>query len=145
MNFNPQNKSRGISSIELTPLVDVVFLLLIFFLLTATYVKNPNIDIDLPKASPQEIFTKDNDITLAIKKDGTVKYNNNQVTMTELKEILFKKIKTGAKNAVVIVKADKKSTHGKVVEVMDIAKSAGFSKLAIAVSAPSPDEKTESK
>ncbi|MBN2803982.1 MAG: biopolymer transporter ExbD [Deltaproteobacteria bacterium] len=140
MNFNPDEKSKGISTIELTPLVDVVFLLLIFFLLTATYVKNPNIDIDLPKATPQETFTKDNDLTIAIKKDGTIRYDNDSVSILKLKEIFENKIKKGGKNAVVIVKADKGSTHGRVVEVMDLAKSSGFSKLAIAVSAPVESE-----
>jgi biopolymer transport protein ExbD len=137
MNFNPDSSNKGITSIELTPLVDVVFLLLIFFLLTATYVKNPNIDIDLPKASPQEIFTKENDVTVAIKEDGTIKFESKELTVKQLETILTQRVKKGGKDAVVIVNADKGARHGKVVEIMDMAKRIGYSKLAIAVDAPS--------
>ncbi|MBN2340257.1 MAG: biopolymer transporter ExbD [Deltaproteobacteria bacterium] len=136
MKFTSDKKNRAIATLEVTPLVDVVFLLLIFFLLTATYVKNPNIDIDLPKASSQEMFPKDKDITVAIKKDGTMKVENEVVTLKKLETYLKKRLSKSGKAAVVIVKADKGAKHGNVVSVMDMAKRVGYSKLAIAVDAP---------
>ncbi|MBN2527361.1 MAG: biopolymer transporter ExbD [Deltaproteobacteria bacterium] len=136
MNFSTGKKNRAIGALEVTPLVDVVFLLLIFFLLTATYVKNPNIDIDLPKASSQELFPKNKDVTIAVKRDGTVKVDKDTVTMKELESYLKNRLKKSGKEAVVIVKADKGARHGKVVSIMDMAKRVGYSRLAIAVNTP---------
>jgi biopolymer transport protein ExbD len=139
MNFSSGKKNRAIATLEVTPLVDVVFLLLIFFLLTATYVKNPNIDIDLPKASPQDLFPEDNDITVAVTSDGTMKVEKNVVTMKELSTYLKKRLKESGKDAVVIVKADKGAKHGVVVSIMDLAKKLGYGKLAIAVNSSSKE------
>lgn len=141
MKFNSDKKNRAIASLEVTPLVDVVFLLLIFFLLTATYVKNPNIDIDLPKASSQELFPKDKDVTVAVKKDGTLKVENENMSLSALETYLKKRLSKTGKETVVIVKADKGARHGKVVTVMDMAKRVGYSKLAIAVDASQGGEK----
>ena len=133
MNFSTRKKNRAIATLEVTPLVDVVFLLLIFFLLTATYVKNPNIDIDLPKASPQELFPKDKDVTVAVKKDGTIRVDKETYTMKALEKYLREQLKKSGKNAVVIVNADKGARHGRVVSIMDLAKKVGYGRLAIAV------------
>ena len=141
MNFSSRKKNRAMATLEVTPLVDVVFLLLIFFLLTATYVKNPNIDIDLPKASPQEQFPKNKDVTVAIREDGTVRVEKDTLTMQELEKYLKDRLKQSGKDAVVIVKADKGTRHGKVVSIMDMAKRVGYGKLAIAVD--STGEKNE--
>mgnify|MGYP001245982779 CR=1 FL=1 len=141
MKFTTNRKSRAIAVLEITPLIDVVFLLLLFFLLTATYVKNPNIDIDLPKASSQEIFPKEKDVVIAIRKDGTIKHDTREVTMAQLESILTERFKKGGAETVVVVKADKGARHGKVVEVMDLAKRLGFGRLAIAVNASASGEK----
>ena len=144
MNFSSSGKkNRAVATLEVTPLVDVVFLLLIFFLLTATYVKNPNIDIDLPKASSQELFPKNKDVTIAVKKDGTVKVDRDTLSMKELETYLKKQLKKSGKDAVVIVKADKGARHGKVVSIMDMAKRVGYSRLAIAVHTPGAGEGEE--
>ena len=50
MNFSTRTKRRGLTDINLTPLVDIVFILLIFFLITSTFVQSPGIDVNLPKA-----------------------------------------------------------------------------------------------
>ncbi|MBN2718657.1 MAG: biopolymer transporter ExbD [Deltaproteobacteria bacterium] len=135
MNFSTDKKNRTIATLEVTPLVDVVFLLLIFFLLTATYVKNPNIDIELPKASPQDLFPKDKDLTVVITKDGSIRVEKDALSMKQLEDYMKKRLKASGKDAVVIVRADKGARHGNVVDVMDMAKRIGFGKLAIAVNA----------
>jgi biopolymer transport protein ExbD len=134
MNFRTKNlKSTRIPvAIEVTPLVDCIFQLLIFFLLTATYVKNPNFDINLPEASSKLTSDVREDLRIVISKEGTFKYNNAAVSAAQLKEVLAEKFKAD-KTSVILIQADRETRHGKVVEAMDIAKTVGFSRLGIAV------------
>ncbi len=136
MNFRGGRKARGTVVLEVTPLVDIVFLLLIFFLLTATYVKNPNLDISLPKASLDQVTSHKKDISVAVKKDGELRYDNRDISMKQLEGILLAEYSEN-EDAIIVIRADKKSQHGRVVEVMDLAKKVGFSKLAIAIQAKS--------
>ena len=136
MNFHPTRKTRKTVALEVTPLVDVVFLLLIFFLLTATYVKNPNLDIDLPKASLDQAASNKKDISIAIKEDGELRYENEAVSIEKLEGILSAEY-ANEEESIIVIRADKGSRHGRVVEVMDLAKKIGFQKLAIAIKAQS--------
>jgi|YelNatPaOPRAMG01_1025707.scaffolds.fasta_scaffold115193_2 biopolymer transport protein ExbD len=134
MNFRKKGtfKSKSQETINMTPIVDIVFQLLIFFLLTATYVKNPNFDVNLPEASSKLTSNTKEDIRVVILKDGTLKFNGSIINENQLKEILREKFKTNP-SSVVLIQADTDTKHGKVVEIMDIAKNAGFSRLGIAV------------
>jgi biopolymer transport protein ExbD len=132
MNFRGERKSKGTVVIEVTPLVDIVFLLLIFFLLTATYVKNPNLDISLPKASLNQVTTHENDIAIVIREDGIIRYGKENVSIEKLEGILRAEYSQD-KDSIIVINADKGSRHGRVVDVMDLAKKVGFGKLAIAI------------
>jgi biopolymer transport protein ExbD len=140
MKFKDESRSKGTVALEVTPLVDVIFLLLIFFLLTATYVKNPNLDISLPSASINQVTSHKKEIGIAIKTDGELRYENEEVSMDRLAGILAAEYAEN-QEAIVIIRADKHSEHGRVVEVMDLAKKVGFAKLAIAIQAQSPPVK----
>ena len=137
MQFREDKKSKGTVVLEVTPLVDIVFLLLIFFLLTATYVKNPNLDISLPNASINQVTSHKKEIAIAIKTNGELRYENEEVSVDRLEGILRAEY-AESQESIVIIRADKKSHHGRVVEVMDLAKKVGFSKLAIAIQAKAP-------
>ena len=117
---------------DITPLVDVVFQLLIFFTLTATYVRNPNFEINLPKASSNLTTNVKKDVTVVVTQDGDLKYDTREVSEAELQKLLEKDFEANP-GAIVLIKADTDSRHGKVVEVMDMAKKIGFSRLGIAV------------
>lgn len=134
MNFRDESKKRGAVVLEITPLVDVVFLLLIFFLLTATYVKNPNLDISLPKASLSQATNQKRDLSIAVKKDGEIRYDNQEISVEKLEGILRAEYSEN-QDMVIVINADKEAKHGRVVEVMDLAKKVGFDKLAIAIQA----------
>ena len=136
MNFRDGRRERGSVALEITPLVDVVFLLLIFFLLTATYVKNPSLDINLPKASIKQSTDHKKEIGIAVRKDGEVRYDNEAVSIEKLEGLLSAAYSEN-KDSIVVIRADKLSHHGRVVEVMDLAKKVGFAKLAIAIQAKS--------
>jgi biopolymer transport protein ExbD len=134
MNFRQQRGKRIITALEVTPLVDIVFLLLIFFLLTATYVKNPNLDINLPKASINQVTSRERDITIAITKSGELRYENQEISSEKLEGILRAEYSEHS-DSFIVIRADEGSRHGRVVEVMDLAKRIGFGRLAIATQA----------
>jgi biopolymer transport protein ExbD len=136
MNFRRDRSSRIIAALEVTPLVDIVFLLLIFFLLTATYVKNPSLDINLPKASLNQVTSRERDITIGITKQGEIRYDNKEISPEKLEGILRAEYAERS-DSIVVIRADEGSRHGRVVEVMDMAKRVGFARLAIATQARS--------
>ena len=131
MKFRARKQKRGQSEVNLTPLVDIVFILLIFFLITSTFVQNPGIEVELPKASAASTDVQSDNIIMAITKDGLVIHEGKIMSAEELRERLTQHRKNKPEQLVVI-QADSTAHHGKVVEVMDIAQGVGFHRLAIA-------------
>lgn len=122
---------REDARIEITPLVDMVFLLLIFFMLSTTFIVTPGIKVNLPRASAEKISREKKEVRVVITKDNRVFLERRLVTLQELE----RRLKGAAQKnpqTMVIIQADAKSLHGKVVEVMDIAKTSGLNRLAIA-------------
>lgn len=131
MKFLDRKNGQGIlSNLDLTPVVDVVFNLLIFFALSLNFAaQTSGIKVKLPKATAAE-QVKTEDITINLTSEGKM-YYNDEVTNTNT---LIEKLKeTENKELLVIIKADNDINHGLVVETMDLVKSNGFSRLAIAV------------
>ncbi len=130
MNFRQKNR-REVSQLDMTPLVDVVFNLLIFFMLSTTFVTTPGIKINLPQASSKELKVQEKEVRIALTRKGKIYVNRKLVMLNDVKKILKQKARINPK-ILVIIQADEQVTHGKVVQIMDIAKSCGLSKLAIA-------------
>ena len=118
--------------LNLTPLIDVVFLLIIFFMLTTTFrTVFQGIKVDLPTTTtPQEKIERN--IIISITKDNHLYLDERKVTESELVQRLKKKLE--GRGGLVIVNADKDVLHGRVVEVMDLAKQAGADRLGILTS-----------
>jgi len=120
-------KSRSaMSEINVTPLVDVMLVLLIIFMVTAPLMQQ-GVDVNLPKAKGKDLPTEER-ITLIIKKEGTVFMNDSPVSMDEMKRKLQA---AGKLNPNVFLKADKSVPYGFVVEVMGEIKDAGIEKLGM--------------
>jgi len=120
---------------DLTPLVDIVFLLLIFFMLTSSFVEvKPGVKVNLPQASAPNVGEK-NDVTVSIDINNTLYLNNRVISPKDLYFNLSKLVKVNP-NILAIVEADKGVTHGKVVRVMDLIRRAGVKKIAIATKPP---------
>ena len=118
--------------LDLTPLIDVVFLLLIFFMVTTTFVPDATgLQVDLPRSSSQEVIPEGEDLTLELGSDGTVSIEGRSLSSTELSAELRK---AAAKDpgTLVILEADAELSHGRVVEVMDLARELGLTSFAIA-------------
>ena len=122
-------RSRRVS-LDMTPLIDVVLMLVIFFMLTTTFVLAPGIKVDLPAGhSVQQ--TREMDKVVIIMKDGAVYYQDERVDLATLQAAL-QEAQQQQPTLRVVVKADKNALHGRVVEVMDMAKRIGIARLAIA-------------
>ena len=134
MNFRSQRSRRGGAEVNLTPLIDIVFQLLIFFLITTTFVQNPGIDVELPKASAEPVQSEKDSVIIAVTKEGRIVHEGSVVSDDELMTRLGSHFEQRP-TAVVIVQADTDTSHGKVVEVMDVARRVGFQSLAIATMA----------
>ena len=134
-------KLSSITNLDLTPMVDVVFNLLIFFALSLNFVASSGgINVNLPEASSAKPIKTEN-ITINLTKGGKLYYNKEVATKEQIKKNL-KAVKD--KSSLIIIRADNEVEHGKVVEAMDLAKVEGFTKLAIAVD-QAPDSQEKSK
>jgi len=114
--------------LDIVPLIDVVFLLLIFFMLTSSFIFQPGIKVNLPKAITSEVVHKKSLILLFTKEDS-IYLNERSVTMDELATRLAIAAK---EDRPVLIKADRTSSLGKIVEVWDLCREEGISQINIA-------------
>ena len=120
----------GGNLVDLTPLIDVTFQLLIFFLLTATFNNDAAFKVKLPKATANDPATETKAIVVEISEDGRFEVDKKIVDEAELQTRLCMAAKEiGA--STVNIKADQNTKHEKVVQAMDVAKACGIEKLGI--------------
>lgn len=129
MQFRERKRVR--LGLEIAPLVDVIFLLLIFFLLSSPFVFQPGIRVRLPEATTEDVQPRN--IFITITKDGVL-YLNGEITDIETLPSQLKGLILENGERFVIIKADKDTRHERVVEVLDVSKMVGIEKLGIATS-----------
>lgn len=140
MKFNSRGGARDEARIDLTAMLDVVFNLLLFFVVTTSFdkedksEKTPGIQVDLPQSGAQAILSDDRDINVWMTTDGAVFIDDQPVDMEGLRGV-FRDRAAQDPQTLVVIKADEGVSHGRVVRVMDMAKTFGLSKLAIATDA----------
>lgn len=132
---------RDDARIEITPLVDMVFLLLIFFMLSTTFIVSPGIKVNLPQSSAEKVTQEKKEVQVVITEDNKVFVESVLVDMGGLEQRLVGAAQQDPQT-LVIIKADAKALHGKVVEVMDLAKQSGLNRMAIATQ---PKEKENAR
>ena len=118
----------GLKQIDIAPLIDIVFQLLIFFMLTSSFIMQPGIKVNLPKAVTSEVVKFEN-IELLITGENVTYLNGQVVTMQELKTLLKQAAK---REQTILIKADKRASLGRVVEIWDLARDLGISQINIA-------------
>lgn len=116
--------------INIAPLVDMVFLLLIFFLVTTTFSKETGVTVNKPQAKTAASLTKEN-IMIAVTERGTIHIHNREVDLKSLNTIVRRIIENRPDSSVVII-ADENTRTGLVVDVMDECKQAGAKKISLA-------------
>ena len=129
-------RSRAIPQhpgIQLAPLVDVLLLLLIFFLLTWNAARNENeLDVKIPKASAaKERSAPIGDVIVNVKADGNVVVNRRTLTGPELQELLKSMVQLNPEQAVVI-RGDETGAYKNIVEVLNVCTEAGITNVAFA-------------
>ena len=118
------------TGIDISPLIDMVFILLIFFMVTTTFVKDMKLDLDRPgAASAQKASTKS--IRLSIDKNSVVYLEGNPVKMWVLQSKIKDLLSKGSSKSILVI-TDKKVSVDKLVDVMDQCKLAGATDIAVA-------------
>lgn len=119
---------HGLKQIDIAPLIDVVFQLLIFFMLTSSFIMQPGIKINLPKAVTSEII-KHGNMEILVTGESVIYLNGKVVTLEELKKIFKQAAK---RDQTILIKADRRASLGRVVEIWDLARDIGITQVNIA-------------
>ncbi len=119
---------HGLKQIDIAPLIDVMFLLIIFFLLTSNFVMPSGIKVSLPEAVTSEVITRKN-IIIVISPENIIYLNGKLATRNELRSYLSK---NKQKDMPVLIQIDKRTSVGRLVEVWDVCREYGFLEVNIA-------------
>jgi biopolymer transport protein ExbD len=122
-------RAKTIAAINVTPLVDVVLVLLVILMVASTYIVAQTLKVHLPKARMSD-GTADKPNTVQLLKTGELRWNEKSVKEPEL-EGLMKSAYAAEPEMSLVVSADAEAMHGQVVHIMDMAKVVGISKFAI--------------
>ncbi|WP_455222492.1 ExbD/TolR family protein [Kaarinaea lacus] len=134
--MNLQQERKEDLDVNITPLIDIVFLLLIFFMVSTTFERESEIDVTLPQAAIDAPQEQSEVIEIVISSQGEFYVNGKRVInkqVSTLKQALLK-VANGREDPPIIISADAKATHQSVVTVMDAARQLGFVHLSFATS-----------
>jgi len=124
MKFKRRLEARA--GVDLVPMIDVVFQLILFFLVSTTFAVLPGIELDLPVSTTAE-STRTNVITITISRDELVYVNSEEVTIDRLDEALLAVAVDGAREKVpVSLEADSAVPGGRIVQILDSLRRTGF-------------------
>ena len=118
------------AAIDMTPMLDIVFIMLIFFIVTTVFVKEAGIEVNKPDAS-RAVLHKNANIFVAITEDGRVWLDKREVSPDSVRANI-ERLLTEQPTDYVIIQADVKAKHGLVVEVMDQIKDSGVQRISVA-------------
>lgn len=122
--------------INLTPLIDVLFILIIFFTVSSTFMEQPGIELKLPEAESSQSHTAQK-VIVYVDKDQNLFLNDDPVTIETLPEAVESLISAQTDKSVVL-NADKAVAHGIIIEVMDRLRKQGIYKIVVSTSKPFP-------
>ena len=125
-------------SVNLTPLIDVVFLLLIFFMVSTTFTRETQLSIDLPEAEGQPRDTSVDEIEILIDESGSYRVNGQGLVDNQMRTLqaAIYKLSAGDTTMPMTITADAQSAHQDVVRAMDAAGQMGFVHLSITTRQP---------
>ena len=136
MNFGRDGvlgRQRQVQRPDITPLIDIVFLLLIFFMLTSTFVRErqPTVPIEVPEAASAETAPRHHQVTVHISRDGRFFIDEAELPDDVALRTALAKAKAASATARVLLRADAEAPHGSVVHVMDVARQEGLTRFGI--------------
>ena len=128
-------EKAGEFELNLTPMIDAVFLLLIFFMTTTVFVKSTQLKIELPDASHYDQLKSEKKLNLRISAEGELEINGQLVAMGQLAGYLEReKVRSGS--STLIITADAEAEHGHIIDAMEMATMAGIEKIDIETEEP---------
>jgi biopolymer transport protein ExbD len=130
LDLSDKPKKRREATIDIAPLLDMVFILLIFFVVTSTFTRETGVEVSKPQAQSASNLEKEN-ILIAITRDGTIHIDERQVDLAGLSDVLKRILAKNPEREAVLI-ADKDAMTGKLVSVIDACTIAGVKKVSIA-------------
>ena len=132
MNFKPQKNDEV--NLDITPLIDVVFLLLIFFMVSTTFEHNAEINITLPESTDEISKAKPDAVNIGIDAQGNIYINERPLLNAQLRTIMdaLSEAVVGFDEPPVIISADAQASHQSVIKVMDAARQIGLIRITFA-------------
>ncbi len=124
-----EDEDGGETTVDMTPLIDCVFILLIFFIVTTVFVEETGVEVDKPQAASASQLEKTS-ILIAITADGQVVYDKRDIGVGGVQSVVRRLIQK--EEIPVIIQADQSSTTGVLARVIDEAKLAGAVKISLA-------------
>ena len=130
--MGPERREGGVESgeMELTPLIDCVFLLLIFFMVTTVFQDPYRLKVFLPEAE-EAAMIEEKKLVATIDRAGAMEVNRHPVTMESVEGVLARE-KEGVRVVTLIIRTDKDTRHGLVLDLMETAKRIGIEKIVLA-------------
>lgn len=125
--LNDQKKSRAL--LNITPLIDVLFILIIFFAVSSTFLEKPGIKLSLPEAKKTDLQKLEKAI-IYVSADEKLQFRDKDISLNNLEPLLIDAMKQSPDKSL-IIDADENVPHGFVVKIMDIARQSGVQKLVI--------------
>ncbi|MGL4367985.1 MAG: ExbD/TolR family protein [Brevinemataceae bacterium] len=128
--FSKYKEKRRISAdLNMTPMIDIVFQLLTFFMVTSTFIQTSSLNVQLPEAHTSDKIVKQ-DHVITVYKDGSITWNEKSVSKNDL-PIIMKEIKDGSPNPTLTIQGDKNISYGLLIEIMDQARIAKIDQLSL--------------
>jgi len=131
---NKPGPGKPVSEINVTPLVDVMLVLLIIFMVSAPMMKE-GMKVDLPEAEARALQTQDQDLTITINQDRTLDINGSAIDLVRL-DVILEQIREQRGVESVYLQADKSIPYGYVVEVMSLIRATGLTKIGLVTQPP---------
>jgi biopolymer transport protein ExbD len=138
VNFRKAGR-RDETTIELTPLIDVVFLLLIFFLITTTFVRpeqqnqSAQIPVNLPSGVSGKAIAEGERLILTVTEEGKIRLEDGTVVEGESLVKQLEELHETTPDAAILLRGDTSARHGKVVEILDTIKESGFTEVNLVI------------
>lgn len=133
----PRQRQEEVN-VNLTPLIDVVFLLLIFFMVSTTFTKETHLEVDLPEANGDKTVSEQQILEIVITDEGHYSVNGKPLVNTQAETLrrALKELSKGDLEQPLIITADARTPHQAVITAMDVSGQLGFNKLSITTREP---------
>jgi biopolymer transport protein ExbD len=121
--------------INLIPLIDVLLVIIIFLMLTTTYSKFAELQINLPSADAEKQLQRPNEINVVVSANGQYLLQRRPIQFRDVESLAedLRRAGSGMKDPIIVINADNNATHQSVIRVMDAARQAGYGQVAFAV------------